>query len=110
MHRGLVLALAGLAFAAVGFAVAPAVAQRAAGVTVATVATPFAEAARIITGSIVWNCEGDTCQTGSTQTANVRACRQLAREAGTLTAYAAGDVVFTSSQLESCNSAARPRS
>lgn len=110
MRRGTVLLLAGLAFAGMGLAVAPAVAQRAAGVTVATVATPFAEATRIITGTTVWNCEGDTCQASANQTANVRACRQLARETGALTAYAAGDAVFTPSQLESCNSAARPRS
>lgn len=110
MRRGSVLLLAGLAFLGAGLIGAPALAQRAAGVTVATVATPFAEATRIITGTTVWNCEGDTCQATAAQTANVRACRQLAREAGTVAAYAAGDTVFSSSQLESCNSAARPRS
>jgi len=104
------IAVAGLALAALGLAAAPASAQRTAVATVATVEAPFSAAERLITGTVVWSCEGPACRTTAEQTANVRACRQLAREAGRITAYAVGDVAFTADQLASCNTAARPRS
>jgi hypothetical protein len=104
------LVVIGLSLAAIGFAAAPALAQRGPAAAVATVSAPFAEAERIITGTTVWNCEGDACRATAERTANVRACRQLAREAGVITSYAVGDVAFSADQLASCNTAARPRS
>jgi hypothetical protein len=95
---------------ALGLAAAPAMAQRGPAGAVATVEAPFAAAERIITGTIVWNCDGPACRAGANQTNNVRACRQLARQAGRITAYSVGDVAFTADQLASCNTAARPRS
>ncbi len=104
------MAVAALALAALGFAAAPAVAQRGAVASVATVAAPFAGAERIIVGTIVWNCDGPACRSTAESANTVRACRQLARQAGSITAFSVGDSAFTSDQLASCNTAARPRS
>ncbi|MFZ4122151.1 MAG: CC_3452 family protein [Caulobacterales bacterium] len=98
--------VAGVLAASAGFAV-PAFARAEA--MTATLSSPLASPARVITGTMVWACEGTTCRTSAERALNVRACRQLVREVGPVASFGAASGALTARDITSCNAAARPR-
>jgi hypothetical protein len=66
---------------------------------VAKLATPKAEAGRVIADGAVWTCAGDSCTATLTRKANARACSQLAQEVGQIVQFGALD----ETELARCN-------
>ena len=97
MIRTSIFAAAALAF------VLPA----AAGVFTVTLEEPVTERTRHVADGAVWICEGETCTADLKRSkVSVRACREIADEAGRLTAYSNGSDQLDAEELDRCNKAA----
>lgn len=65
---------------------------------------PVSEPTRVIAQDTIWDCEGDTCRARPDHGANVRSCRQLARELdGRITEYGAESDRLSADELSRCN-------
>ncbi|MDQ2860963.1 MAG: hypothetical protein M3T55_09615 [Pseudomonadota bacterium] len=74
----------------------------------ATLEAPGAGHAKLIAAHAVWNCESGTCVAALApdDAASVSACKDLAKQVGRLTAYAADRKALDASALAKCNTAA----
>jgi hypothetical protein len=74
----------------------------------ATLEAPVAERTRIVADGAVWVCQDASCSALlNRSTPTVRACKQLVRETGRLTAYSNGTLSLTSDEVAECNTRAR---
>lgn len=98
-----------LAVAAIFVASVSGIAQARDQVITARLAAPAAES-QLIADNAVWTCEGDNCVARVSQEANVRACRQFAREAGVaVTFYGVEGNQLSSDELARCNADIAPQ-
>ena len=74
----------------------------------ATLEAPQAGHAKLIAAHAVWNCEAGTCvaQLAPDDAASVSACKDLAKQVGRLSAYAAERRSLDAGALARCNTAA----
>jgi hypothetical protein len=74
----------------------------------ATLEAPQAGHAKLIAAHAVWNCQAGTCvaQLAPDDAASVSACKDLAKQVGRLTAYAAESKSLDAGALARCNTAA----
>ena len=74
----------------------------------ATLEAPRAGHAKLIAAHAVWNCEAGTCvaQLAPDEAASVSACKDLAKQVGRLSAYAAERRSLDAGALAKCNTAA----
>mgnify|MGYP006899140096 CR=1 FL=1 len=70
---------------------------------------PVAAKTKVIAGGAVFLCEGSSCVASAAlaRTAGYRACRELAKEVGRVSAYE-GKSALSADQLGRCNEAAAP--
>jgi len=73
----------------------------------ARLASPVTERIEFIAQNALWTCEGEECRAVVNHGVSVRACRQLAREAGAIAAYGDSEVQLTEEELARCNTAVR---
>jgi hypothetical protein len=68
-------------------------------------ATPVAEATRIIALNTIWDCNGDTCVARADHGANVRSCRQFVRESNGLriASYGSDSDQLSGDEVARCN-------
>ncbi len=83
---------------------APAFAQEP---VVAKLAQPVGSYTKLIAGSAVFKCEGDTCiaSAPTSQTFSGAACKDVAAKVGVIVSYT-GDKAMDETRLEACNSIA----
>jgi len=69
-------------------------------------AQPPAAKKEILAGGNLWHCAGSTCTLVSEpiQPYSIRACQELQRQAGELSAYGTKDKPFDADRLAKCNS------
>ncbi|MEO8927127.1 MAG: hypothetical protein ABI306_08175 [Caulobacteraceae bacterium] len=74
----------------------------------ATLEAPQAGHAKLIAAHAVWNCEAGTCVAGMApdDAASVSACKDLAKQVGRISAYAADRKALDAGALARCNTAA----
>lgn len=75
----------------------------------ATLATP-ASSARVTYGSVSWSCAGATCTAApvAARLGDARACRDLAKQVGALTAFDGLRGALGAEDLAKCNRSAKP--
>lgn len=68
-------------------------------------ATPVAEATRVIALNTIWDCSGDTCLARADHGANVRSCRQFVRQSNGLriASYGAEGDQLNADEVARCN-------
>lgn len=106
-HRGLMLAGAALLGLA-GLSGATAVeAQSSGGAHYSATLAQAPTEARNIAGGLVWNCSATTCTAPRSASTPAAVCARLARELGTVTAFAVEGRAFAAADLDRCNASAR---
>ncbi len=66
-------------------------------------AQPVAERTTTIAGGVAWQCQGTTCVAGKSNSRPLRVCRELQREHGDITSFAADEEKLDSEALARCN-------
>jgi hypothetical protein len=93
------------AYAAAALVGAFATSALAAGPVTAKLQTPVEAARKPVAGGAVFRCLGDTCvaATPIEATVSVRACRELKRDVGPVSAYGSQSKQLDAEQLAACN-------
>jgi hypothetical protein len=75
----------------------------------AKLATPVAQAKKVVIDGRIWRCEADTCKAGEqgTDQPAQRECGKLAKSVGEIAAYTSGTRTLPEDQLAACNAAAK---
>lgn len=100
MKLKLALAAAAALFATSGAALAG-------DLVTATLEAPLASKEKVVAASLVWNCEGATCVALAQRPAGLRACRDLAKEVGRISAFGAETAKLEGDDITACNARAR---
>ncbi|WP_340587447.1 CC_3452 family protein [Erythrobacter alti] len=58
---------------------------------------------RVIAGGVVFNCEGTACTGPRSRDRELRVCRELRREVGTIASFTVAGEALPESQLARCN-------
>lgn len=76
---------------------------------VAKLQSPVPAATKTVAGGAVFECLGDVCAARSpgADTATLRGCKDLARQAGSVTTFGSASKPLSTEELATCNASAR---
>ena len=63
--------------------------------------------ASVITGGMLWKCDGGACTAGRGSSRDAIVCEQVVKRVGTLTNFSANGAAFDAAALAKCNARAK---